>query len=318
MKRTILLALTAVLILSSMTACGSKNNVDNTASAESRVLYSDDNESSEEESEAEKVETVSSEEESSDSEEDTDTAKSTDSSEKSSDSSEKKKVVTTTSSKAVSSASSKKEVKTTSSKAAGTSSVASTVVNTPAQTTTTIVNGGDNTAAQTTTNSTVENTVSSEVESQNEETTDTEADVSTGSFDESDFVITLSKGNINFNDDIEDVKKLLGKEEMYQEAPSCKYEGQYDKTFTFNECSINTYPNADGSKDYVVGVVITDPSYTTSKGAKIGTTSEELISIYGNSEDDTATMRKYVIGDKVLKFFVVGDTVEEINYIWNN
>ncbi len=313
MKRTILLALTAVLILSSMTACGSKSYIDDTVSAESRVLYSDDNESSEEESEAEEVETVSSEEESSDSEEDTDTAES---SEKSSDSSEKKKVVTTTSSKAASSASSKKEVKTTSSKTAETSSVAS--VNAPTQTTTTIVNGGDNTAAQTTTNSTAENTVSSEVESQNEETTDTEADVSTGSFDESDFVITLSKGNINFNDDIEDVKKILGEEITKQEAPSCKYEGQLDKTFIFSECSINTYPNADGSKDYVVGVVITDPSYTTAKGAKIGTTSEELISIYGNSEDDTASMRKYVIGDKILQFFVVGDTVEEINYIWNN
>ena len=64
MKKVILLALTALLVLSSFTACGSKDNGDAESSAESRVLY-DDNSLAEERFENE----ISSEEESSDSSE---------------------------------------------------------------------------------------------------------------------------------------------------------------------------------------------------------------------------------------------------------
>ena len=313
MKKVILLALTALLVLSSFTACGSKDNGDAESSAESRVLY-DDNSLAEERFENE----ISSEEESSDS------------SEKSSDTkleTKKKKVVATTSSEASSAsssaASSKKKTVTTSSVSSQNTTASSTASSqkpTGTTTTTTVSNTPADSQSQTTTSV---NESTSSASSENSETPDTDTVSSeptekTGSFDESDLTAVFDSGKVNFGDDIESVKPILGEPVDVQEAPSCKYTGQLDKTFIFNECSINTYPNEDGSKDYVVGIVITSGDYTTAKGAKIGTTSEELIAIYGNSEDDEAPMRKYTIGDKILSFYVEGDAVAEINYIWNN
>ena len=338
MRKILLFSLTALLILSSMAACGSKENVTPPEESESRVLYSDDTSSTSEDSESETSETVNSD---SDSEtkgtnSDKDKAASSQKSSDTSSTSSKKK----TSVSSVSVNSSKKQVATTSvssKKTLTTTSSSPSQKNVNTTTVTTESNTVDNSQTEQSSNNSsesAENSSNTAAPQPNEnERTDVNADTdlnldsdsdsnentsNAGSFDESDFVATFSAGKINFGDDIESVKAILGEPLDVQEAPSCKYTGQLDKTFIFNECSINTYPNEDGSKDYVVGIVITSDDYVTAKGAKIGTTSEELIKIYGKSQSDDAPMRKYNIGNKSLSFYVEGDAVAEINYIWDN
>lgn len=338
MRKILLFSLTALLILSSMAACGSKENVTPPEESESRVLYSADTSSTSKDSESETSETVNSD---SDSEtkgtnSDKDKAASSQKSSDTSSTSSKKK----TSVSSVSVNSSKKQVATTSvssKKTLTTTSSSPSQKNVNTTTVTTESNTVDNSQTEQSSNNSsesAENSSNTAAPQPNEnERTDVNADTdlnldsdsdsnentsNAGSFDESDFVATFSAGKINFGDDIESVKAILGEPLDVQEAPSCKYTGQLDKTFIFNECSINTYPNEDGSKDYVVGIVITSDDYVTAKGAKIGTTSEELIKIYGKSQSDDAPMRKYNIGNKSLSFYVEGDAVAEINYIWDN
>ena len=339
MRKILLFSLTALLILSSMAACGSKENVTPPEESESRVLYSDDTSSTSEDSESETSETVNSDSDSETKGTNSDKDKAA-SSQKSSDTSStgsKKK----TSVSSVSVNSSKKQVATTSvsssKKTLTTTSSSPSQKNVNTTTVTTESNTVDNSQTEQSSNNSsesAENSSNTAAPQPNEnEGTDVNADTdlnldsdsdsnentsNAGSFDESDFVATFSAGKINFGDDIESVKAILGEPLVVQEAPSCKYTGQLDKTFIFNECSINTYPNEDGSKDYVVGIVITSDDYVTVKGAKIGTTSEELIKIYGKSQSDDAPMRKYNIGNKSLSFYVEGDAVAEINYIWDN
>lgn len=292
MKRVILLTLTALLLISSMTACGSRKSDTTNKGLESRVLYPDDDSSEENEVDKSEADEISEDEESKSEENDTVSEESETSSEQSDD---EKSTENDSSSKTTSS---KKNV-TTSSKTSST-------------------NNSSHTSSQ-------NNSSKPESSHSDNDTTDTNIPTDTdtdqeviGSFDESDFVVTFYGCEINFGDDIDDVIAILGERYLLEEVPSCKYDDQSDKTFIFEECSINTYPNEDGSVDYVVGIVITNPDFETAKGIRIGTPSEDLIAIYGYSESDDSDIRRYTIGDRILSFYIEGDMVTEIHYIWDN
>ena len=348
MKKAIIFTLTALLLISSMAACGSKDNTRGENPAQSRVLYSefetDVNEESEEDDKTEDEKK----------EDNTTTAANRESS-----AAAKKKVTTrstaSTKSGTASDSASSGDIK--SKRAASSSSTASvrsssSSANTSSQTssaTLTVQPSNNNVAARTPTGAGVSSGSNyqetshaessklpdSDVKSTDTDTaadtditldTDTETDseiveeppVAVGSFDASDLTVSFAAGSVNFGDDIEDVKTILGEPIDVKAAQSCKYSGQLDKTFVFSECTINTYPNEDGSKDYVVGIVIKSGEFTTAKGAKIGTTSDELIAMYGYSTSDDSPMRKYISDDKTLSFYMENDVVAEIDYIWNN
>ena len=328
MKRTIIFILTSLLLISSMTACASKDNTEENNSVESRVLYSEEK-TAEESDETDEAAT-----------DETDTAVKEEN-DKSSDTS-KKSVTATSSASSKKVASSKKTAASTSSAASqktvsSVSTAASAVNSAPVQSsvgTTSVMPSQFNVSSMAPTGANIISggnyrevppTVSSKASETETQTTDTDTSIenteeptAAGSFNDSDFTAFFAAGAVNFGDDIDSVKIILGEPIDIQSAPNAKIPDQFDKTFVFSNCSIKTNPNEDGTKDYVVSIVINGGDYTTSKGARLGTTSDELISIYGSSISDDSSVRKYVMGDKTLAFYIENDVVAEIDYIWDN
>ena len=72
---------------------------------------------------------------------------------------------------------------------------------------------------------------------------------------------------------------VLGEDFTLSASPSCVFEGE-DKEFAFSNCLV--YTNPDGEKDIWYQIALLDESLATSKGAKVGDTTEKVIDLYGD------------------------------------
>lgn len=84
------------------------------------------------------------------------------------------------------------------------------------------------------------------------------------------------KGDAN----VADYLKAFGDGYTYSEAISCAYDGM-DKIYSYPGFNIYTYPKDDA--DYVLEVELTDDTYATSDGIKVGMSKDEVIKAYGNA-----------------------------------
>lgn len=119
-----------------------------------------------------------------------------------------------------------------------------------------------------------------------------------------DFEITIDQ-------DMSVVLEALGEPLSYFEAASCAFEG-LDKTYTYAGFTVMTRP--DGDKDYVNAIFLTDDSLTTAKGIYIGSTSEEVVDAYGDTER-TDMLISYTDGNTTLSFIIKDSRVISIEYI---
>lgn len=99
--------------------------------------------------------------------------------------------------------------------------------------------------------------------------------------DNHEMVVKCGDIAIELNGDFASVKDLLGEAISYSESKSCLYEG-YDKTYTYEDVIIITYP-IDGNEKIASITILSDEVNHNIK-ASIGDTLEELKSYYGEDK----------------------------------
>ena len=147
----------------------------------------------------------------------------------------------------------------------------------------------------------------------NNGTTETTPNENTGKT-ESKYTFKVENKNdfkVKIDQDMSEVLSALGEPLSYFEAASCAFEG-LDKTYTYAGFTILTRP--DENKDYVNAIFLTDDSLTTAKGIYIGSSAEEVISAYGETEK-TDTLISYTDGNTTLNFIMKDGKVVSIEYI---
>ena len=92
-------------------------------------------------------------------------------------------------------------------------------------------------------------------------------------------IMKMVEGKTFFlNSDASELLEELGEDFAVSEAPSCVYDGT-DKTFKYDSIAIYTYPN--GQKEIIDEIILLNDTFLTSKGIKVGSTTEEVIRAYG-------------------------------------
>ncbi len=103
---------------------------------------------------------------------------------------------------------------------------------------------------------------------------------------------SVKTGNlvISLNDDMEDIKEELGEPVNYTENKSCLYDG-YDKTYTYTDVEIITYPM--NGKEYISSINILTDDAVSGSGIRIGSSAETVAEKYG--EENLAMSDTYYI-----------------------
>ncbi len=320
MRKVLLIVLTTLFFVLSMVACGSKSDENNGNADVSRVLYSDNDSVAAETKQVTTTSKTESEKDTvTDSEPDSkvgekDTVSKMDTESKKSSESSKSETSSSSSSKSDKTSQSSKSVS-----SAEITNVQSTAVvsDDPIDNQSSENSYESNSESASVSSETNENNSDTESNNPSEETSDNDIH-SSGGFDESDLVVSINGAEIHLEDNINDVVAAFGQPIDIISAPSCKYSGFEDKTYIYDGFTVNTYPNADGSIDYVVGVEVTSDTYKTTKGIGIGSELDDVFKAYGEEYVTLGNTYRYMIDSKFISFYIDDDKVNSISYIFDN
>lgn len=143
------------------------------------------------------------------------------------------------------------------------------------------------------------------------------------SFSEKDLVFVYNGTEYPLLSDVAPLLEALGAGYTVDASPSCVY-SQYgdDKTFTYEYIEIQTNPTQDG-KDAFYEIDIFGGDYATNKGIKIGSTLEEIKTVYGGGGFDKDNLYMYNLsGDSndikspSLGFLIEDGAVSWISYYY--
>ena len=137
----------------------------------------------------------------------------------------------------------------------------------------------------------------SENDSTDSETEDTDSEIEKGSFEYSDMAFPVNGSSIQVGQDFKTADDLLG-------GPNNKVGNVY----YYNECEITTKGNEDN--EIITNITINNYGYYISKGIGIGSTTEDLLRAFGDAEFGYT----YTLGDRILNFTVLEDTVTGISF----
>lgn len=118
--------------------------------------------------------------------------------------------------------------------------------------------------------------------------------------------------SISVDNDMKGVLEQLGEASSYFESPSCAFEGEIDKTYTYEHFQVETYP--DGGKDRIRAIIFLDDIMETKEGVGIGMAKEDMEKAYGTEYEDKEGMIVYTKDGKHLSFLVKDDNIESIQY----
>lgn len=129
----------------------------------------------------------------------------------------------------------------------------------------------------------------------------------------SGFVFKHNGIEIYMNTDVAPVIEALGEPLHYFESESCAFKG-LDKVYTYGGFEISTYP-LDG-KDYISSIDLKDDTVSTTENISLGSTVEEMISVYGEDYTQSAGAYTYVKEESKLQFVVNNnDEIIGITYL---
>ncbi len=106
-------------------------------------------------------------------------------------------------------------------------------------------------------------------------------------FSEADLSLTVDGVAVTAKSEVSDLLAGFGEDYEYYEAISCVYEGM-DKTFTYENLSLYTYP--DGSGDCLMEIYCVDGDVKTAKGITFGSTKAEIEAAYGKGTEAGSTL----------------------------
>ena len=101
--------------------------------------------------------------------------------------------------------------------------------------------------------------------------------------------LTVNGTEISGDTAVGDVLSLLGEDYEYYEAISCVYEGM-DKTYTYGDCILYTYPDED--TDRLMELYCTGGD-VSARGVTFGASREEVIEAFGEDYTETGAMLVY-------------------------
>ena len=100
----------------------------------------------------------------------------------------------------------------------------------------------------------------------------------TGAFSESDLGVEIQGQTYYLREDSADLLSALGEGYDYSEMVSCVYDGK-DKTYAYPGITVNTVP-VEGA-DVIEMITLTDATYATLRGARVGDALSTLAELYG-------------------------------------
>lgn len=103
----------------------------------------------------------------------------------------------------------------------------------------------------------------------------------------------------------------IGNEESYSEIASCAFEG-LDKTYTYANYEITTYP--DGDKDRIYTIYFLNTEAKTAEGVSVSDSLEKMIQVYGDNYEIQGNQYTYTKGKTQLQFIVENDVITSIQY----
>lgn len=138
------------------------------------------------------------------------------------------------------------------------------------------------------------------------------------------FALSIQEQTVKGDVDVAGYLKAFGDSYEYSEAISCAYDGM-DKIYSYPGFNIYTYPKED--KDFVLEVELTDDTYGTARGIKVGMTKADIVKAYGegyfeegsnlvynttDDKSDTAAPTLYFTlnGDVITMVGITGTNVE--------
>lgn len=125
------------------------------------------------------------------------------------------------------------------------------------------------------------------------------------------YVFVYNGISIPMNAPADDIIAALGDSYSYFEAPSCAYEGM-DKVYTYGSIEVRSYTRE--GVDYIAAVVLKDDTVSTPEGIRIGSTDEEVTSVYGTERSEGVAGYEYTMGDSYLSFVMENGKVTAITY----
>lgn len=138
-------------------------------------------------------------------------------------------------------------------------------------------------------------------------------------FGQDDLGLELEGNTYYLRTDSAPLIEALGDGYEYSEMVSCVYDGK-DKTFSYPGLNVNTVP-VDG-KDIIEMLTLTDGTYATLRGVRVGDSREQVIAAYGEDYFDDGYINYTLTNDPAdiqaerIQFEMSGDTVSTI-YIYS-
>lgn len=103
----------------------------------------------------------------------------------------------------------------------------------------------------------------------------------------------------------------IGEPDSYFEAASCAFDG-LDKTYTYGDIEIITYP--DGDKDYISSVRLLGNSVSTPEGVTVGSSQEDVTAAYGENYTAVGGQFAYEDGDTNLYILFQDGAAVSVEY----
>ena len=103
----------------------------------------------------------------------------------------------------------------------------------------------------------------------------------------------------------------IGDETSYSEVASCAFEG-LDKTYTYENYEITTYP--DGEKDKIYTIYFLNAEAKTQEGVTVSDSLQKMLEIYGENYEIQGNQYTYTKGKTQLQFIVENDVITSIQY----
>lgn len=118
-----------------------------------------------------------------------------------------------------------------------------------------------------------------------------------GALSEQDLSLAIGAAAYNLRQDAGPLLDSLGERQDFTQRISCLYVGM-DKSFVYPGIRIDTVPAGEEGRDVIEMIALTDATYSTTRGVRVGDTLEAVREAYGEPHaDDGYYMMYYLSGD---------------------
>ncbi len=128
---------------------------------------------------------------------------------------------------------------------------------------------------------------------------------------ESTYSLKTDERTIDLNTEF--TKDTYGEPLDYSETASCAFEG-LDKTYTYEQYEITTYPKDD--KEYIYSILLLDPNVKTTEGVAIDDSKDKMIEVYGEDYQEEEGNYTYTKGKTSIVFVIQDDKIISIEYLY--